>query len=251
MPTLEVRLTAEAQARLDDHLDRIDQVLRRQKMARRERLSVCDDVESQVLDMLARSEREQVSAADLSDVLRTLDPPESFGSDAVPAVADTPAVRRPPPAHLAELSALLAFVVGIVSTTCLIADPSEEWVVLGTTILVLTAIISGWMSYKALGSTSTRRLSKMKRWLALFGLMFLPLLILSAAPQILLDPVLENVFYLRLVIQEPYNTRLLWPFRSFHGVGLALSALAAVVSAATVSFLVSRVMNSSPRFRAH
>jgi hypothetical protein len=231
MQTTEIALTTEAQERLDDHLDRIDQVLRRQNMARRERLSVCDDVESQILDMLSRREKEHVSAVDVSEVLRKLDPPESFGGEPLRANADKLAPRKPAPALLPELSALLAFLTGTALLAFFIADPSEQFLVLGTVILVVTASICARMSYLAFQSASGRRFSGLKRWLAIFGLIFLPLLTLFALP----------------VINRLGRTGASLAFWSQFEVAMSLSLITALLGAAFLSLLVSRVVNVSSR----
>jgi hypothetical protein len=65
-------------ARIDAYLDAIDRVLTASGMSRAERRNVCDDVETQIQEMLAKRAGDAPSVADVEAVLAELDPPEAY-----------------------------------------------------------------------------------------------------------------------------------------------------------------------------
>ncbi len=92
-----VSLNAEVRARLDAHLDAVERALAAGGSSREQRRGVVDDLEAQILDMLA-GRSEMPSNTDLEAVLATLDPPLAYG-DARPSPASpaAPAVQRESP----------------------------------------------------------------------------------------------------------------------------------------------------------
>jgi hypothetical protein len=76
--TPEFSINAAAQQCIDEHLDAIDDALRQTGMSRSERQSVLDDVQTQILEMLAARCEGTPTEQDVVAVLAELDPPESF-----------------------------------------------------------------------------------------------------------------------------------------------------------------------------
>jgi hypothetical protein len=88
-----VSLNSEVRARLDAHLDAVEQALAAAGSSRERRRGVVDDLESQILDMLA-AKSASPTLADLEAVLAELDPPAAYG--------DSAAGRAVPPAQPAR-----------------------------------------------------------------------------------------------------------------------------------------------------
>jgi len=86
-----VKLAPDARARVDTYLDAIEKALQRAGRPRDERRGVADDVEAQILEMLADRAGFAPSLADVEAVLSDLDSPEAYAeaegapSDGVPA----------------------------------------------------------------------------------------------------------------------------------------------------------------------
>jgi hypothetical protein len=81
-----VTLTGEMQKRLDAHLDAVEAALAEAGRSREERRGVVDDLEAQVLDMLAaRSAAPRME--DVEAVLAALDPPSAYGSGGARVIA--------------------------------------------------------------------------------------------------------------------------------------------------------------------
>ena len=102
-----VKLAPDARARVDTYLDAIEKALQRAGRARDERRGVADDVEAQILEMLADRAGFAPTVADVEAVLSDLDPPEAYAeadgppADAAPAGgegAPTAAARPARPA---------------------------------------------------------------------------------------------------------------------------------------------------------
>jgi len=88
------RLGADARQRVDTYLDAIDRALASAGVPRDERVSIADDVEAQVLEMLAAAGVTEPSAADVEAVLAKLDPPEAYAQES--AAPPPPAPPAPP-----------------------------------------------------------------------------------------------------------------------------------------------------------
>jgi len=89
-----IELSADARQRLDQHLDAVEQALIAAGRPRDQRRAVVDDLETQILDMLAKKS-EAPTLADVAAVLATMDPPAAYG-DAAPAAVSTPPVPAAP-----------------------------------------------------------------------------------------------------------------------------------------------------------
>lgn len=92
MSTAQKPLPSDVRTLLDAHLDAVDRALAASEMSRAERREICDEVETQALEMLwqrAASPR----AGDIRAVLAELDPPEAYRQT---AAADEPATLPPP-----------------------------------------------------------------------------------------------------------------------------------------------------------
>lgn len=89
----------DVRARIDAHLDAVETAARRSGAGREEVRSITDDVEAQILDMLAARVPDRAPILDdLAAVLAQLDPPEAYaqGPDARPARTVPPAPPTPP-----------------------------------------------------------------------------------------------------------------------------------------------------------
>jgi hypothetical protein len=82
-----ITLSNEVQARLDTHLDAIEQAMTQANASRSDRRNVVDEVEAQIRDMLAERCEGAATKADLEAVLAELDPPEAYGVEG--AASDT------------------------------------------------------------------------------------------------------------------------------------------------------------------
>lgn len=92
-----MELPPEVRSKVDAHLDAVEQALRRGGAGREEARSITDDVETQILDMLAtRAAGRTPTVKDASAVLAQLDPPEAYVQGAE-ARAGAPAGAPPSP----------------------------------------------------------------------------------------------------------------------------------------------------------
>jgi hypothetical protein len=93
-------LPPQVRAKVDAHLDAVEQALRRAGSGRDEARSVTDDIETQILDMLAaRAAGRTPTMEDAEAVLAKLDPPEAYAQGAeARAGAASPDAGAPRPA---------------------------------------------------------------------------------------------------------------------------------------------------------
>jgi len=95
---MNVSLSPELRARLDAHLDAVERALVAGGSTRERRRGVVDDLEAQILDMLA-GKSEVPSMSDLEAVLGRLDPPEAYAVEgagrATPSTANSPVASQP------------------------------------------------------------------------------------------------------------------------------------------------------------
>ncbi len=99
-------LPVDARARLDAHLDAVEEALQASGGSRKQRCGIVDDLESQILEMLARRSATPV-LSDVEEVLGTLDSPEAYRSPRdVPAKSPAePARETPPPLPVVNIQA--------------------------------------------------------------------------------------------------------------------------------------------------
>ena len=83
-----IELRADARARLDQHLDEVEKALVEAGRSREQRRGVVDDLEAQILDMLAKRS-EAPTLAEVNEVLKGLDPPAAY--------VDAPGTAAPAP----------------------------------------------------------------------------------------------------------------------------------------------------------
>ena len=79
--TPELNISSEAQQCIDEHLDAIDDALRSNGIARSERQNVLDDVQTQILEMLADQCKGAPNPEDARALIAEMDPPESYASE--------------------------------------------------------------------------------------------------------------------------------------------------------------------------
>jgi len=186
------RLHGDARRRVDAHLDEIEQVLQRSGMSRDERRNVLDDVETQVLEMLAARVQGDPSPEDVSAVIAELDPPESYAVG-----AGEPEGAAAPPTRISRLAVLGAFwgslfVIAIVLAPIVAlrvpvgAHPhrSLAWWQILWLILMVTAV-TGMFGMTILGAVAVSQIRDSRRRLHGLGLafadaVFYPLLALGA-----------------------------------------------------------------------
>jgi len=116
-----MKLTPHVQSRVDQYLDAVDRVLGSAGKPRTERRNITDDVETQILDMLAARAGAEPTVAEVEAVLSQLDPPEAYAQEAAaqPPTEPPPAARparpcppvRPRLSRAALIGALLALPV--------------------------------------------------------------------------------------------------------------------------------------------
>jgi hypothetical protein len=87
-------LNAEVRARVDAHLEAVEQVLVATGHTREARRAVVDDLEAQILEMLSQSGAEP-TVADVEAVLGRLDAPAAYGEGAKAVGVGTAGVRKP------------------------------------------------------------------------------------------------------------------------------------------------------------
>ena len=73
-----VNLAPRARERVDAYLDSLERVLIAADVPRAERRGIADDVEAQILEMLAACAADEPTVADVEAVLAQLDPPEAY-----------------------------------------------------------------------------------------------------------------------------------------------------------------------------
>jgi hypothetical protein len=100
MNTDRMKLAADAQQRVDQYLDAVERALEKSGRPRDERRGITDEVEAQILEMLADRAGFQPTVSDVEAVLSELDPPEAYAEEpggaspaAAPAAPPSPAVR--------------------------------------------------------------------------------------------------------------------------------------------------------------
>ena len=89
-----VELAPDVRARLDAHLDAVEKALVAAGSSRERRRGVVDDLEAQIMDMLA-GKSETPTVAELEEVLAKLDPPGAYGETSVSQVTYGPGVIAP------------------------------------------------------------------------------------------------------------------------------------------------------------
>jgi hypothetical protein len=114
-----ISLNPDVRARLDAHLDAVEDALIAAGSSRERRRGVVDDLEAQITDMLAaRSEAPML--ADLEAVLATLDPPAAYGQStagappSAPPRPVTPAPMARPRYSRAAIAGLICILVSLI-----------------------------------------------------------------------------------------------------------------------------------------
>lgn len=106
-------LPSDAQHRIDQHLDAIDAVLASTGMTRAERTAVVDDVQGQIVEMLASRVRGAPNVADVEAILAELDPPEAYkGPPSIPLAGVT---GSPPAAQRLSIMAVVGAWAGLLA----------------------------------------------------------------------------------------------------------------------------------------
>jgi hypothetical protein len=71
-------IPSDVRTRIDRHLDAVETQLNAASIPRRQRRAITDDLETQILDMLAAVPKHPPTVADVESVLAQLDPPEAY-----------------------------------------------------------------------------------------------------------------------------------------------------------------------------
>lgn len=94
-PTLDLDFVA--RKRLDDHLDAVDEVLRKYQQPRHARAAIVDELENQILEQLGEKVgKREATADDLEPILAAMDPPESYARNSIDLASLPPAFGFPP-----------------------------------------------------------------------------------------------------------------------------------------------------------
>jgi hypothetical protein len=78
-------MTPQLRARIDAHMDAVEQQLILAGVPREKRRGIVDDLETQILDMIEKDQ--PASDAAIDEVFRRLDPPEAYGKHSPPPLA--------------------------------------------------------------------------------------------------------------------------------------------------------------------
>jgi hypothetical protein len=140
--------TQAAKSRIDAHLDAVERELQAAGTERSKRRGIVDDLETQILDMLAAKAVDAPTLADVDDILRRLDPPEAYSGQTPPAEpALRPAVpaARSPVAFCPEASQAARWMgVGILGLASLGFEMSISSSIREGHLLAANAVPSGW-----------------------------------------------------------------------------------------------------------
>lgn len=167
-----IALSPDARETLDRYLDQIDEALRQNGDNRSDRLAVCEEIESQVLETLIdrcdsgvdRSDVESVLAElDAPDAYRTIDHPNAQAAYALPP--DGATTSNP------SWFAIVAFVIPILSVILvLVANITEGEAITTITLAQALAILIVWIGRESIRQSSL----KADRRFAIAGLCMLP-----------------------------------------------------------------------------
>ncbi len=97
MNTERMKLAADAQQRVDQYLDAVERALEKGGRPRDERRGITDEVEAQILEMLADRAGFQPTVSDVEAVLSELDPPEAYAEEPAGASPAAGPAAPPPP----------------------------------------------------------------------------------------------------------------------------------------------------------
>ena len=135
---MSIVLSAEARGRLDTHLDAVERVLVSAGHAREQRRAVMDDLEAQILEMLA-ARSATPTLADVEAVLAQLDAPAAYASAGreIPPASPARPPQMPAPARprysRTAIWGLVCILVSVLSIFCVLplgfffmAAPSEH-----------------------------------------------------------------------------------------------------------------------------
>jgi hypothetical protein len=90
-------LPTDVRARIDRYLDAVDTQLSATGMTRQQRRAVTDDLETQILDMLASAQKQPPAVTDVEEIIARMDRPEAYAEarpNAQPSPAVSAAARR-------------------------------------------------------------------------------------------------------------------------------------------------------------
>lgn len=93
--------------RIDEHLEAIETALRSRDVPISERRNVIDDVESQIIDMLAGAAGDRPTVADVDSVLSQLDPPSAYAEQPLSDLQGAPEAAQPPKRRRLSRAALV------------------------------------------------------------------------------------------------------------------------------------------------
>ncbi len=108
-------LTPDVRQRLDAHLDAVEQALAASGRSREQRRGIVDDLETQIMDMLAKQSAAP-TVVDVETVLARLDPPGAYADVSTPSQSTSaPAVPVPQPTPRYSRIAIWGFVCIVLS----------------------------------------------------------------------------------------------------------------------------------------
>lgn len=169
-------LSNDARETLDRYLDQIDEALRENGDNRSDRLAVCEEIESQVLETLVDRCDSEVDRSDVQSVLAELDAPDAYRMTDHP---NAQAAYALPPAGATTSNpswfAIVAFVIPILAVILvLIANITEGAAITAIILAQALAILIVWIGREPIRQSSF----KADRRFAIAGLCMLPTLAL-------------------------------------------------------------------------
>jgi hypothetical protein len=220
-----VELSPTLRTLVDERLDGIERALRTANMPRVERLKIVEDVERQLLDMLAEAS-DRPSRRDVLQALARLDPPEAYlaeqpqsaSSDNLPEPAANKADPLPRTGYsrLASSSLVvlgMTFIFFGVAIFGLFAHSAELWI-FGGSLALLSALISLGLGVAAL--VTLRREPKRGTGFAVLAVV-VSVWVLALGFSDIAAEMLSSVFagFVLLVAKDLlFGTALIWCLRS-------------------------------------
>ncbi len=248
MSDANMNLSTDVRRRVEQHLDALEQTLAGSGMSREERRSVADDVQGQIVEMLAARAPNGATVADVEAVLAELDPPEAYHGDAARATPAVAAVAAVVPARFSRTAIvgavwaglfLFALVAFFSASLKVVDHHSGDQPPPGPSVIAMIGIAAGIVGLAAPIGTTACGLAAISQIRASLGrLCGLPLAVCDALlfPLLILDGV---ICWGAVAIYETYRVDLGQQGRSNLAIALICIAIVLIVAA---DFLIGRAV---------
>ncbi|MEM8738129.1 MAG: hypothetical protein AAGG38_06580 [Planctomycetota bacterium] len=142
-PTSALDLDFETRSRLEQHLDAVDEVLRRYQQPRSARAAIVDELENQVLESLAQRIGDRDATLDeLTGLLAEMDPPEAYARNSIDLPAESISTGFSFPGEVVESKLNKATLLGLVWWMWLL-------IALITTLFLINIEVTAKADYRA------------------------------------------------------------------------------------------------------